>query len=65
MLSKGGKREWCCPTCESPDIIKVLMVWGLVGECNDCDCYFSWRLRINRKPVFDKAENKCYDSNTK
>lgn len=58
MLSKGGKREWCCPECENPDIEKVLMIWGQAGICDKCSIYFSWRNRLNRKPIFDKLQNK-------
>ena len=49
MLSKGGKREYLCPDCESPDIEKGRIYGSSVAICTVCNTYWPWRDRINIK----------------
>ena len=53
MKSKGGKREWLCPSCKSANIDKsskrAFSMTSNVGSCIDCNSFFQWNKRIKIK----------------
>jgi len=49
MMSPGGKVEWLCPACYSPEIERDHTAPGLLqndGICTSCYQYFHWATRI-------------------
>lgn len=51
MLSKGGKREYFCPECRSPNIGHCFSYNQSSYWCSDCGHWGPWRTRINKKPL--------------
>ena len=50
MLSKGGKREYHCPKCNSKNIKKAFTFGSQrCGECLDCNTWWPWTHRIKCK----------------
>lgn len=49
MKSKGGKREWLCPNCNSPEIRRGKMLHDLnVGICETCNSWwYPWSRKIS------------------
>lgn len=49
MKSKGGKREWLCPMCESPKIQKHIKYGQNSGLCETCREWWPWTWRLKVK----------------
>jgi len=53
ITSKGGKIQYFCPACRSPNIEKVEM-WQAFGptlfcwSCDDCGQYGPWYMRLKQ-----------------
>ena len=47
--SRGGKRVYVCPECESGDISLALHFSGRIFICNTCNFWGPWRMRKSKR----------------
>lgn len=60
LFSKGGKVQYLCPECRSPDVARFAFAGLKVIVCTSCSAWYQWSSRIRQS--VKKSKNKSDDA---